>query len=276
MQPNNDNQPISDNNLTSPQPNTINPPVVAAVPQAQVVAQPVAVQSQPAQPVSFSSNQYNSEGFMVTYLKTLKTLFTDPKSFFDNPPVSFVKSLIFPAINLVIMALMVIITSIIRVLTTPTAKISLYGISASTGPKLDGDFFGALFKNLGLSTLYVIIFLAAISGIIMIVALISKKTVSFKDIFSMSSIFSLNFLAVSVSLILSLIIGWVGNVDFSSVMYLLSNIVVSLVFVYACILIIQGINQVSSFNIFKSTAVYVVSIIPVSYTHLTLPTIYSV
>jgi len=263
MQPNNDNQPVSNNNVDSPQPINTNPPVVAPVPQpvAPQVVVPVAAPVQAPQPNVYNNNQYSNDNFILAYFKTLKTLFVDPKSYFDNPPINLVKSLIFPAISLAIMALMVIITSVIKVLTAPTIKTTLFGISTTTGPKLSGEFFGELFKNLGLSALYVVIFLAAISGIIMVVALISKKTVAFKDIFSMSSIFSLNFLAVSVSLVFSLIAGWVNNIDFSSIIYLLSNIVVSLVFVYACILIIQGINQVSGFNIFKSTAIYVVSII---------------
>ena len=237
MQP--DNNPVS-----TPE------PVVTPQPAPAPVQQPVAA----PQPVV--NNNVGSESFIKTYINTLKTLFTNPKAFFDNPPATLAKSLIFPGINLAIMAIISIITQIISALTIKTVLVSV---------TVDADFFGTLFKNLGLSALYIAIFLAAIAGIIMVFALISKKTVTFKDIFSMSSIFSLNFLALAVSLIIGLFAGWVGNIDFYSITGLISNIVVSLVFVYAGILIIQGINEVSGFNIFKSTAIYVVSIIMMAF-----------
>ena len=194
-----------------------------------------------------------SENFMVTYFKTLKTLFTEPKSFFDNPPATFVKSLIFPGISLAIMAILSIIVNIVSALTVKSTILGYLGKSTTT---INGDFFAGLFQNLGLSLLYVAIFMAAIAGIFMIVALIGKKTVAFKDIFSMTSIFSLNFLAIAVSMFIGLFAGWVSNVDFTSIINLINNVIVSLVFVYAGILIIQGINDVTGFNIFKSTAIY--------------------
>jgi len=126
---------------------------------------------------------------------------------------------------------------------------------------MNGDFWGNIFKSAGLSGLYAIIFLAAMAGIIMIFALIAKKDVVFKDILSMSSIFSLNFLAIAVVAILGLLNVWVDNTDFNGIVNMITNLVTSLVFIYAVVLMIQGITTVTGFNIFKSTAIFVASAI---------------
>lgn len=224
---------------------------VAPPPQPQQYVQqpqPVQMQQQPVYNQAAPSGNY-----VGGYFNTLKTLFTNPKSFFDNPPTTFLQSIIFPAINLVIMLLVLLVTTIISTLTTYNTE------GTSPFDKLNGDFWGQLFKSVGLSALYVVLFLAVIAGIIYVFALIAKKSANYKDILSMSSIFSLNFLAVSVTAIIGLAFSWVDNADFSSVIGMISGLIASLVFVYATVMIIQGISSVTEFNLFKSTAIFVVS-----------------
>ena len=235
-----------------PNPIPIKQPVIAPVLAPQQVAQAVVSQPQPLY------NNQSSENFVGGYLNTLKILFTNPKSYFDNAPSNFIKSVMFPAINLAIMAVVLIITSLVTALRASSIMASSFGGATNV---MNGEFFGTLFKNLGFSALYVVIFMFAIAGIIMIFALISKKDVNFGSIFSMSSIFSLNFLAVSVASIVGLLSVFIVNADFSSVIGLINNLIVSLVFVYAGALIIQGITTVTGFNLFKSTIIYVASAI---------------
>ncbi len=280
MQPDN----IIPNNLnTSPdtqppaspvqQPVTVSQPVQPIIQQpipqpVQAIVQPPIQQSVPQQNYSQTSYSEASSG----YFGTLKALFTNPKAYFDNPPVNFLKSVLFPAINILAMGVILMLTRIIATISAPVSKpasdaLSYFSSSADTVALksgfelLTGDFWGALFKNFGLSSLYAVIFLAAIAGIIMIFALIAKKDVVFKDILSMSSIFSLNFLAVAVVAVLGLLNVWVINADFNGIMNLIMNLVTSLVFVYAAVLMIQGITTVTGFNLFKSTTIFVASAI---------------
>jgi hypothetical protein len=252
MNPN--EQMVPENNPVAPPP----PPPPAPPAPVQPVYQQPPVQPPAPQPAYVPTSYQNPTS---GYFNTLKMLFTDPKSFFDNPPANFVHSLIFPAINLGVMVLVVFLTKIIATLTysIPT---SIYNTDAPTGfARLTADFWGETFKSFGLGFLYAAIFLFAIAGIMMIFALISRKTTTFKDIFAMGSIFSLNFLAVAITSIIGLLIVWITNADFVSIVGLVNNLIISLVFVYAGVLIIQGISTVTAFNFFKSTAIYVLSTI---------------
>lgn len=258
MQPEQDN--FTENNVNVPPP--VPYPVeeqqpVYAQPQPQIQQQqqpqpvPVSepVQAQYNQPAYVQPASYNSGG----YFNTLKTLFTNPKAYFDNPPANILQSIIFPAINLGFMMLVLFMTTLISVLTINNEE------GSSPFDKLTGEFWGQLFKSIGLSSLYIALFLAIIAGIIYVFALVAKRSAEYKDILSMNSIFSLNFLAVAVSAIVKLAFSWVDSADFSSVITMICGLLTSLVFVYAAVLIIQGISEVTQFNFFKSTAIFVVS-----------------
>ena len=189
------------------------------------------------------------------YFGTLKSLFTNPTAFFDSPPASWLQALLFPVINLAIMLLVQFFVVLLSVLTMPRPE----GSKGSNFDTLTGDFWGQLFKGLGLSALYAVIFIAAIAGIIYIFTLIARKDTSYRDILSMGSIFSLNFLAVAVTSLIGLLNVWITSADFVSIVNQITGLVTSLVFVYATVLIIQGIASVTSFNMIKSTAIFVVS-----------------
>lgn len=231
----------------------VDPVNAAPVLQPSSTSNPqVAPQPQPAS-TGYTPNY--TPGGVSGYIKILKTLFSNPKSYFDSPPTNFVKAIIFPGINLGILAVATLVSSLIIAITSGLFKES----------SAIGEYFGGLVKNIGLVSLYASLFIFAIAGIIMIFALVSKKDIKFSSVLSMSSIFSLNFLALSASLIIGLISTWVSttswlsNQDLLNIINLISNIIVSLTFVYAGALIAQGISTVTDFNLFKSTVIYVIS-----------------
>jgi len=262
---NNENGPLDNNAVSNGQPTVLpNGNVTQPIGYSNPVAANVYNQNQPVnntqyQPVQSQTVSYATEysGGTSGYLETLKAIVTKPQEYFSNEPNSFLKSLIFPVINLVVMLVVLIITSIISIVTAP---IPTY-LSDTVSPfsKLTGDFWGELFKNAGLSALFAVIFLAAIAGIIYLSALIAKKNVSYNYVLSICSIFSLNFLAGAVVSIIALLNVWVSNADFNSIISQIIYLITSLVFVYAIVLIIQGVNQLTGFSLAKSTVIIIAS-----------------
>lgn len=213
----------------------------APAPAPQPVAPPV-VQPQ-TQPVVAVASQ--GPGFFMQYFTKVKSIFMNPKSVQDAAPSSIKDSLIFTAMNLGVMSVVMLITSMIT-----------YAVSSS--PDFSGEYFGELFKGIFLSILFACIFLSAITGIIYIITLIAKKVTKFSDLFSVISLFSLNFLAVATAAIIGVLLVWLTDVEVLSFVAMLKSLVTSLVFVYTMILIINGIVKTTNFNLFISCLIYVI------------------
>lgn len=248
-------QPEQDNNVGVPtiqpiEPVTPSNPIATPAPimttnNQSANSQPVAQPIQPTQPVQTApmvTGSSSSGGF----ISQLKSIFSNPKEYFDSTALDLKKSIIFVAINLGIMSVATMITSLITTL-------------SSSG--FSGDYFWELLKGISLCALYVSAFLFAISGIIMVASLIAKKDAKFSSVFSIISVFSLNFIAVSLASTINLLSNWINSADFLSILSLITNIIVSLVFIYTCSLIIHGIASTTKFNLFKSTLIYIVSTI---------------
>jgi hypothetical protein len=57
----------------------------------------------------------------------------------------------------------------------------------------------------------------------------------------------------------------VDNADFASVISLINSLIISLVFIYAAVLIIDGISEVTGFDMLKSAAILVVSTLLITF-----------
>lgn len=197
--------------------------------------------------------KYTNESIITKYLSELKLLLTNPKSFNSKSNTSLLKAVIFPLINIAIMAIVAFFVTIISVLTN--------GSKAKISDKLGDGFILELIKSIGLNSLYAAILLALIASIVMIFVLITKKNNQFKDIVTSVSVFSLNFLAVALTSTVGLLTVWVSNSDFSSFVNLLNNIIMSSIFTYTGVIIVIDIIKLTSLSLLKSTLIYVGSII---------------
>lgn len=244
------------------QPNEVNEnPAVA--PQEPVIVQPQAAAAPPPPPPppapytqqqSVQTDTTYRPASSVGYVGTLKALMTNPKEYLGSSQ-TLVQSIIFSAVNLVVMIVVTMLTTVIAVLTMHTYN----GDTTSPFSRLTGDFWGQIFKSAGLSSLYAALFLFAVAGIVLVVSLIKKRQPSFNDTMSISSIFSLNFLAVALASIVGLLAVWINNTDFSSIILLISSMITGLVFIYSMILIVQGVSDISGLSLITSVALVVVS-----------------
>lgn len=226
-------------------PRTVNAPQVqitqptTAMPQqspAQPAQSPQVNMPMPEQP-SIAANK-------LGYIEQLKAILINPKSYLDNTADNLKKSIVFIAINLGIMSVVTFITSI---------------IGALKSDFFSGDFLWSLVKNIGFGAFYALSFLFAIAGIVMVISLVAKKDAKFSSVFSVMSVFSLNFITTAINSVISLVLSWINSSDFSNIVFVLVNIIVSIIFVYTCSLIIHGIASMAKFSLLKSTIVYVAS-----------------
>lgn len=245
MQPN--GSPFQSDGLNT---NEQQQPVVSA-PQPLVQPQPTMFTNQQ---VSMSSSNKTLIG---EYLDNLLKLVTNPKAFTTKPVESLIKSLIFPLLNLAVMVLVSVFVRIVTLLTD--------GSSVELSRKFNGDFWSLLFKNLAMTSLYSIAFIAIIAGVVTIFVLIAKKDHQFKDVVASISVFSLNFLAVAIAAVIGMISVWIKNIDFDSFIGLVNNLIISTIFIYTCVIIIVDIIKLTGQNLLKSTAIFVGSTILVTF-----------
>ncbi|MEI6266539.1 MAG: YIP1 family protein [bacterium] len=221
-------------------------PVVREMPNqpAPVVEEPAPQQATPAVQAPRATASVSGDKVSVSgYLGSLKKLFTNPTEFIKELSAKIDNTIIFVLINVAFMVLAYFITSIIG--------------SLSAEIDITGQLFWEIIKVQFFTVISGIGFLAIVALIAFLSGKISQKQATFADNLAVSSVFSLNFLAIGVSSFFGLFYIWFPSI--AQFVLLLQTVIPSLALVYSTVILIQALVELYQYSYLRAVLIYVTS-----------------
>lgn len=243
----------------APQPETSQPVQSPGTPQQdqktdQMSPQQPQMQEQQSYQQNFqtSDQQYSSDSSdgYSGYVDGLMSALKAPQRLINGLSESIVKALIFIAVNVAVywgINFVYIFAWIMKY--NADVKDNDYKF------KFTGEFWGLIFKQVGLTTLYSVGFLFLVAAVILVISMMMKRQGDFSKAFGLVSVFSLNFIAGAVATVFAFLPLFID--DLYKLVTLVNATIVSIVFVYTLVLVIQAIVK----NIGLSYIVAVASIV---------------
>ena len=227
-------------------------PVVREMPNqpAPVVEEPAPQQATPAVQAPRATASVSGDKVSVSgYLGSLKKLFTNPTEFIKELSAKIDNTIIFVLINVAIMFVIQFLTSIIG--------------SVSGKVDITGKYLWQIVSAQLYTALSAIIFVGIVALIVFVAGKISQKRSSFADSLAVSSVFSLNFLAISVTAVLGLFTIWIPSI--AQFVILLTTITTGLAMVYSTVILIQALVQLYQYSYLRAVLIYVTSSIVLTF-----------